>query len=67
MTSEDKGDSMEIYEYIVGKIDGDYAHIVRVDQPDDDPKLVARAILPAQIIEGTHLRYEYLEYNIIEQ
>ncbi len=67
MTSQTRGDSMEAFEYIVGKIDGDYAHLVRVDQPDDEPKLVARAILPPQIIEGTHLRYEYLEYSIIEQ
>lgn len=58
---------METFEYIVEKIDGDYAHHVRVDQPDSHPKLVARAILPSQIREGTRLLYEYLEYSIINE
>ena len=58
---------MEAFEYIVETIDGDYAHLIRADQPDGDRKLVARAILPQQIIEGTLLRYEYLEYSIIEE
>lgn len=58
---------MEAFEYIVETIDGDYAHLTRVDQPGGEPKLVARAILPAQIMEGTRLRYEWLEYSIIEE
>ncbi|MBP1755884.1 MAG: hypothetical protein H6Q59_2282 [Firmicutes bacterium] len=58
---------MEAFEYIVIKIDGDYAHLRRIDQPEGDLKLVARAILPPQILEGTQLRYEYLEYSIIEE
>jgi hypothetical protein len=58
---------MEAFEYIVEKIDGDYAQLQRVDLLDGDLKLVARAILPPQIIEGTHLRYECLEYSIIDE
>lgn len=58
---------MEAFEYIVEKIDGDYAQLQRVDLFDVDPKLVARAILPPQIREGTHLQYEYLEYSIIDE
>jgi len=54
---------MEAVEYIVDRIDGDYAHLVRVDQPDEE-KLVARALLPAEIMEGSYLIYECLEYSI---
>lgn len=57
---------MDSFEYIIEKIDGDYAHLCRVDLPDADRKLVARAILPSQIREGIHLLYEYLEYSIID-
>ena len=30
-------------DYIVEKIDGDYAHLRRTDLPDEEPKFVARA------------------------
>lgn len=56
---------MEAYEYIVEKIDGDYAHLRRTDLPEQDLKLVARALLPPQIMEGMHLRYELFEYSIL--
>ena len=58
---------MEAFEYIVERIDGDYAHLRRVDLPEGDLKLVARAILPPQISEGTPLLYECLEYSIIDR
>ncbi len=54
---------METIEYIVERIDGDYAHLMRADGQGED-KLVARALLPAEIMEGTHLIYEWLEYSI---
>lgn len=57
------GEKMETMEYIVDRIDGDYAYLVRVDQPDEE-KLVARALLPAEIMEGSCLIYECLEYSI---
>jgi hypothetical protein len=56
---------METVEYIVERIDGDYAHLRRVDQQDNDLKLVARAILPPEIMEGSRLLYEYLEYSLL--
>lgn len=55
---------MERIEYIVDRIDGDYAYLIRMDAPDAEPKMVARALLPAEINEGTKLIYEYLEYSI---
>lgn len=33
-------------EYVVVRIDGDYAHLKRTDAANDDLKLVARALLP---------------------
>jgi hypothetical protein len=62
-----RGVRMEAFEYLVEKIDGDYAQLRRIDLPDGDLKLVARAILPPQIEEGTHLLYEYLEYSVIDE
>ena len=32
----------------------------------DDLKLVARALLPAEIMEGSRLKYELMQYEIIE-
>lgn len=54
-------------EYIVEKIDGDYAMLRRTDEvdPSAEPKMVARALLPPEINEGTRLLYEFLQYEII--
>ncbi len=54
------------YEYVVEQIDGDYAQLRRTDGQEDEPKLVARALLPDDIAEGTKLRYEMFEYTIAE-
>ena len=51
--------------YTVQSIDGDYAHLLRTDAPEADDKLVARALLPEQIQEGTQLKYELLQYEIV--
>lgn len=53
-------------EYIVEKIDGDYAMLRRTDELDAELKMVARALLPMEIMEGTKLLYEFLQYQIIE-
>lgn len=50
--------------YEVAGIDGDYANLRRVDAPDEEPKLVARALLPAEIVEGSRLKYEMMQYEI---
>lgn len=54
-------------EYIVERIDGDYAMLRRTDEPDPSAelKMVARALLPMEITEGTRLLYEFLQYQII--
>ena len=35
--------------------------------PTAEPKMVARALLPPEIQEGSRLLYEYLQYSIVEQ
>ena len=44
---------MGTWYYEVVSIDGDYAN-------------VARALLPAEIMEGSKLKYELMQYEIIE-
>ena len=52
--------------FVVESIDDDYANLRRTDEVSNEPKLVARALLPAEITEGTKLKYEMLQYEIIE-
>lgn len=56
---------METRYYEVVSIDGDYANLKRTDMESDDLKLVARALLPPQIMEGSKLRYEMMQYEMI--
>lgn len=55
----------ETWYYEVISIDGDYAHLKRTDVEIDDLKLVARALLPAEISVGSQLKYEMLQYEIV--
>ena len=56
---------MNTFYYEVLSIEGDYANLKRTDIESDDIKLVARALLPAEIMEGTKLKYEFMQYSII--
>lgn len=56
---------MNTFQYEVVSIDGDYANLRRIDAESDETKLVARALLPPEIAEGTKLLYEMLQYEII--
>ena len=53
---------METWYYEVVSIDGDYANLRRTDIESADLKLVARALLPEEISEGSQLKYEMFEY-----
>ncbi|MGN0478617.1 MAG: chorismate--pyruvate lyase [Hominenteromicrobium sp.] len=53
------------YEYIVARIDGDYAVLRRTDNDTHDEILVARALLPEEIDENTRLLYEAFQYTVI--
>lgn len=57
---------MNSFDYVVVSIDGDYANLRRTDAEGDGLKLVARALLPDTIAEGTKLHYEFMEYSIVE-
>lgn len=57
---------MNTFQYQVVRIDGDYANLKRIDIEDDELKLVARALLPPDISEGTKLLYEYMQYEVME-
>lgn len=56
---------MQTWYYEVVSIDGDYANLRRTDIEMEDLKLVARALLPAEIYEGCQLKYECMQYEII--
>ena len=57
---------MDTFYYVVDSIDGDYANLRRTDIVSEDLKLVARALLPAEINIGTKLKYELFQYSIVE-
>ena len=63
-----QGDHIIMFEridYVVGRIDGDYAYLNQLANPDAEEKCVARALLPDSINVGTKLAYEMMQYEII--
>ena len=56
---------METWYYEVVSFEGDYANLKRPDIESDDFILVARALLPPEIMEGSRLKYELMQYEII--
>ena len=52
--------------YVVKRIDGDYAHLERTDEREDELLIVARALLPGEADEGTTLKWAFLSYEIID-
>ena len=43
----------------------DYAYLERTDLKEDELLIVARALLPEAIDEGTKLKYEMLQYEML--
>ncbi|BDF33790.1 hypothetical protein CE91St62_18560 [Lachnospiraceae bacterium] len=56
----------EKIDYVIDRIDGDYAYLRRLDRTDEELKCVARALLPPEIMEGSRLAYEMMEYKLTE-
>ena len=50
--------------YIVARLDGDYAYLLLEEDETAEEKCVARALLPAEISEGSRLRYEMMQYEM---
>lgn len=57
---------METRYYLVERIDGDYAYLKRMDEEVDDLLLIARALLPEAIMEGSKLKYEMFSYELMD-
>ena len=57
---------MNTFFYEVVSIEGDYANLKRTDVESGEIKLVARALLPQEIREGSKLKYEWMQYEVIE-
>ena len=57
---------METMYFVVESIDGDYANLRRIDGDSGNTRVVARALLPFDINEGTKLKWEMLQYEIVE-
>ena len=57
---------MYTFRYQVESIDGDYANLKRIDVEEEGVKLVARALLPPEITEGTKPLYEMMQYTVIK-
>ena len=55
---------MEPHNYIVTKLEGEYATLTDIDTKDE--LFIAMALLPFGTDIGTKLRYENLSYEIIE-
>ena len=53
------------YEYVLIRIDGDYALLQRVDRDDADVLPIARALLPLEAEEGGRLHYENFCYTLV--
>lgn len=56
--------------YAVARIDGDYAYLMEETEsgmPVDgaEEKCVARALLPAEIAEGSRVKYEMMSYEMM--
>lgn len=56
---------MEPKDYIVSKIEGEYAYLRRTDEECGEDLFIALALLPAGVDIGTRLHYECMEYTII--
>lgn len=54
------------YEYILDRIEGEYCYLVRTDIETADEMMIAIALLPEGVDIGTRLRWENLEYKVIE-
>lgn len=57
---------MEPKDYIVTRIEGEYAYLRLIGDGSGEELFIALALLPSGTDIGTHLHYEMLEYTIEE-
>ena len=53
-------------DYVIVKIEGEYAYLREIDANENDDIFIALALLPMGVDIGTKLHYEMLQYTIIE-
>lgn len=53
-------------DYIITRIEGEYAYLREINGSSDDELFIALALLPLGVDIGTKLHYEMLEYTIID-
>lgn len=57
---------MEPKDYIISKIEGEYAYLHDVSGQCAEDLFIAMALLPENVTVGTKLHYEMLQYTVIE-
>ena len=55
---------MEVKYYIVDRIDGDYAWLT-CTSAQEEPYFIARALLPMEADEGSRLKFENFQFELI--
>ena len=55
---------METKTYVVDRIDGDYAWLTRTSK-QEEPYFIARALLPMEADEGSRLKFENFQFELI--
>ena len=56
---------MEPKDYVIVKIEGEYAYLKRTDVQEDELLFIAMALLPPGADVGSKLHYEMLEYTLL--
>lgn len=57
---------MPIIDYIVSKIEGEYAYLQEIGKGEESEIFIALYLLPMGINVGTKLRFENFEYAVID-
>lgn len=57
---------MEPKNYTVVKIEGEYAYLREENGQEEDILFVALALLPPGVDIGSRLRFDFLEYTLLE-
>ena len=52
-------------DYIVTKIEGEYAFLKDINVNDGEELFIAMALLPPNVDVGTKLHYEFLQYTVV--
>ena len=53
-------------DFVIIRIDGEYAYLKEIGNDNSDEVCVALSLLPMNVDVGTKLHYEMLEYSLIE-